>query len=146
MQWIFADTVVTDPEFQLMFPDSGTYEVMLVTTNAAGCTDTLVHTFFIEGYPEFEVPNVFTPNGDLVNDRFEPFTYAISEAGMKVFNRWGREVYVFDGPLQPGVPWGWDGTVNGGPQAADGTYYYTLELLAGDGMRFTERGTVTLIR
>jgi len=146
VQWIFADTVVTEAEFQLMFPDSGTYEVMLVTTNAAGCSDTLLYSFYLEGYPEYEIPNVFTPNGDLINDRFEPFTYAINGAGMKVFNRWGREVYTFEGPLQPGVPWGWDGTINGGPQAAEGTYYFTLELQAADGMRYREQGSVTLIR
>lgn len=146
VQWIFADTVVNDTEFQMMFPDSGTYQVILITTNAAGCADTLVYEFYLDGYPEYSVPNVFTPNGDQVNDLFEPFTYAIQQADMRVFNRWGREVYTFDGQLQSGVPWGWDGTVNGGPEAAEGTYYFTLELQALDGLRFREQGSVTLIR
>jgi len=36
--------------------------------------------------------------------------------------------------------------VNGGPDAAEGTYYFMLELLASDGKRVRENGSVTLIR
>jgi len=146
VQWIFADTIVTDPSFALTLPDSGWYTVTLVTVTASGCTDTLAHEFYITGYPEYAVGNVFTPNGDDVNDRFEPFTYAINEARLSIFNRWGRPVYSFDGPIATGTPWGWDGKVNDGAEAAAGTYYFILDMVGADGARFNKRGTVTLLR
>jgi gliding motility-associated-like protein len=120
--------------------------VTLVVTNENGCTDTVVYSFYIEGVPEYEVPNVFTPNGDDVNEYFQPFTYAITEAGMKIFNRWGRPVYNYEGPITAGINWGWDGSINGGPEAATGTYYYILDLKGTDGNTFNRQGTVTLVR
>ncbi len=146
VEWIFADTVVTSNAFELTFPDSGWYSVTLITVTAAGCTDTLVHDFYLTGLPEFTVGNVFTPNGDAVNDRFEPYTYAVTEANCRIFNRWGRPVFTFEGPVVSGTPWGWDGTVNGGAEAASGTYYFMLEMVGTDGARFNERGSVTLLR
>lgn len=146
VQWIFADTTITDETFALTMPDSGWYSVTLITATASGCTDTLTFEFYITGYPEYTVGNVFTPNGDEVNDRFEPFTYAISQAKISIFNRWGRPVYSFDGPLVSGTPWGWDGKINDGAEAAAGTYYFLLDMVGTDGALFNERGTVTLLR
>lgn len=146
VQWVFGDTVVTDAAFQLTFPDSGWYSVTLITTTSTGCTDTLVHAFYLTGRPEFNVGNVFTPNGDAVNDRFEPYTYAVTEANCRIFNRWGRPVFTYEGPVTPGTPWGWDGSVNGAADAASGTYYFLLDMVGANGTRFTERGTVTLLR
>jgi hypothetical protein len=36
--------------------------------------------------------------------------------------------------------------VNGGPKAASGTYYYVLDLKGIDGVRYSDQGTVTLLR
>ncbi|MCB2378577.1 gliding motility-associated C-terminal domain-containing protein [Hymenobacter sp. BT635] len=63
-------------------------------------------------------PNIITPNGDGINDVFKPSKADLIEPGtrLRLFNRWGRQVYTTDdyrndwGPGQPG-----------------GTYYYTLE-------------------
>ena len=145
-QWFLADSIVLDASFNLTFPDSGWYNVQLVITNEAGCSDTLWYDFYLEGFPDFAVSNVFTPNGDAVNDVFEPYTYGITEASIKVFNRWGRPVHSFDGTIVPGTMWGWDGNINGGAEAASGTYYFMVDLLGMDGNRFKRNGAVTLIR
>lgn len=146
VQWLLEDTIITAHSFSMTFPDSGWYSVTLVTTSDLGCADTLVYEFYLDALPDFEVPNVFTPNGDDINDRFEPYTYAISEVNMRIFNRWGRPVHTYEGPLDPGLPWGWDGSVNGGAEAAAGTYFFMLDMIGIDGARFTEQGTVTLVR
>ena len=66
---------------------------------------------------------------------------------MKIYNRWGIPVYKFDGPIPPPATiWGWDGSINGGAEAAEGTYYYVLDLKGTDGNNFSDHGTVTLIR
>lgn len=146
-EWIILDTsyVGMNP-FSYAFPDSGWYEVALIVMNENGCTDTILYSIYVEGLPEYEMPNVFTPNGDDVNERFQPFTYSMVEANMKIFNRWGRPVYKYEGAIPPSSLWGWDGTVNGGAKAATGTYYYVLDLKGVDGNKYSDQGTVTLLR
>ena len=145
--WIIQDTAfTTNGTLNYTFPDSGFYDVALVVTNDNGCVDTSFYSIYIEGLPEYEIPNVFTPNGDDLNERFQPETYAVSEAVMKIFNRWGRPVFSYEGAVPPVDSWGWDGTINGGAKAASGTYYYLLDLKGVNGDNFSEKGTVTLVR
>lgn len=141
------DTVLegTSP-VQFTFPDSGYYDVQLLVVNENGCADSVTYEVYIEGIPEYRVPNVFTPDGDGINDRFQPETYAMVEAELKVFSRWGRSLYTYSGPVQDDLLWGWDGTASGGPPAADGTYYYVLSLRGTDGNLYGEQGTVTLLK
>ena len=146
-EWLINDTVFTDLDVvNYTFPDSGWYDITLSVVNENGCVDEVTFDIYIEGIPEYEVGNVFTPNGDELNERFQPFTYSMVEANMKVFNRWGRPVYKFDGAIPLVDLWGWDGTINGGAKAAEGTYYYVLDLKGTDGNNFSEQGTVTLVR
>lgn len=145
--WIIQDTAfTTDGMLNYTFPDSGWYDVALVVTNNNGCEDTAFYSIYIDALPEYEVPNVFTPNGDDINERFQPETYAVTEAVMKIFNRWGRPVFTYEGAVPPVDSWGWDGTINGGAKAASGTYYYLLDLKGVNGDNFSEKGTVTLVR
>ncbi len=145
--WVILDTAYnTLGELNYTFPDSGWYDVALVVTNANGCMDTAIYSIYVEGLPEYELPNVFTPNGDEFNERFQPETYAMTQATMKIYNRWGRPVFSFDGAVPPVDLWGWDGTINGGAKAAAGTYYYILNLKGVNGDNFSEQGTVTLLR
>jgi gliding motility-associated-like protein len=146
-EWIILDTsYVGLGSLNYTFPDSGWYNITLIVTNANGCMDTIDYAIYVEGIPEYEMPNVFTPNGDELNERFQPYTYSMVEASMKVFNRWGRPVFKYEGIIPPIDSWGWDGTVNGGASASAGTYYYILNLKGTNGSNFSEQGTVTLLR
>lgn len=145
--WIIQDTAFsTLGELSYAFPDSGWYDVALVVINANGCEDTTEYQIYIEGLPEFDIPNVFTPNGDNVNELFQPETFAVVAANMRIFNRWGRPVFTYEGAIPQTEAWGWDGTINGGAKAAAGTYYYVLDLRGVNGDNFSEQGTVTLLR
>lgn len=77
--------------------------------------------------PEYELPNVFTPNGDGKNDIFRPFPYrAIESVEMTIFNRWGGIVFQ---TTDPDILW--DGTNREtGERVSDGTYYYTCRVFA----------------
>jgi gliding motility-associated-like protein len=132
--------------FNYTFPDSGWYEVMLIVTNGNGCSDIFEDSVYIEPIPGYETPNVFTPNGDEFNERFQPETFSMLTASMQVFNRWGRPVFSYDGVIPSTNLWGWDGTVNGGPEADAGTYYYILNLRGIDGNSYPKQGAVTLLR
>ena len=69
------------------------------------------------------IPNVFTPNGDGINDRFEvQGLEAFDQVSLVIFNVWGNEVYRNDK---------YDNTW-AGQGLQDGTYYYTLETRKGN--------------
>lgn len=83
------------------------------------------------------VPNVFTPNGDGINDLFFPSfgpDPGVYEAFMTIYDRWGELLFEghavapIDGPgltgQEPGLPW--DGTFNGQSVAA-GVYVWVLD-------------------
>ena len=85
-----------------------------------------------------EIPSGFTPNNDNIHDEWviyglNDFTDVI----VKVYNRWGQEVFSSVGYNQP-----WDGKYNGVdlPTAA---YYYVIEINESDKIF---NGTVTIKR
>jgi len=145
-QWTVGDTVLNGQSVEYVFPDSGTYVVTLVVTNQNGCTDTLIQSIYVEGMPVYEVPNVFTPNGDDANRLWEPFVYGYTAAAMKIYNRWGQKVHEMEGVLTAGSDWGWDGRINGNADAEQGTYYYLLSLTGLDGNITNQQGFLTLLR
>lgn len=119
------------------FPTSGTYTVVLTVTNANGCTDTV--QVVINVYEDFLLPNVFTPNGDGINDEFFVTTSGLSEYKMEIYDRWGVKVFESTAPNVH-----WDGRTSSGAQCSDGTYYFILTAIspAND---YSTTGFVTLI-
>ena len=81
------------------------------------------------------VPNVFTPNGDGVNDNFVIINLEyFQNTKCLIYNRWGKKVYESDNYQND-----WNGD-----DASDGVYYYILEF-ANDRLK-TMTGSVTIIR
>jgi gliding motility-associated-like protein len=70
--------------------------------------------------PLYELPNVFTPNGDNANDLYVPRENRfVASVDMKIFNRWGQLVFETTDPEI-----NWDGTNFAGDELAEGVYYY----------------------
>ena len=83
------------------------------------------------------IPNVFTPNGDGVNDYFFiPGLDTYSENEITIINRWGNVVYE-----KKNYQGDWTG--NGLPE---GTYYYVLRAFTLAGVWDVYKGYVTLLR
>ena len=76
----------------------------------------------VDNCPNYELPNVFTPNGDGLNDYFTPllpFKY-VRDIDLKIFNRWGSEVFRTTNPMI-----NWDGKNEQTKTiCSDGVYYY----------------------
>jgi len=89
-----------------------------------------------------KIPNVFTPDGDGLNDIFEVIVNGqnIEIIEFKIFNRWGQKVHD-----KTGVDHGWDGTVDGKPAPSD-VYAYSIVIKLPTGELITESKDVTLIR
>lgn len=89
---------------------------------------------------EINVPNVFTPNSDGVNDRFMPFAgTTILEGSMEIYNRWGQLVFSTED-----IDNGWDGTSNE-RRCSDGVYFYRLSYTTVFGETENRHGSVTLL-
>ena len=98
--------------------------------------------------PLYEIPNVFTPNGDGFNDYLVPFPEslaAIESIDLKIFNRWGKVVYETNDPMI-----NWDGkNFRNGIECAEGVYFYVCDVHEKHLTEIKARtiqGSVTIIR
>jgi len=79
----------------------------------------------VDNCPIYFLPNIFTPNGDGLNDVFEPFRYRhVKDIDLKVFNRWGTIVFE---TTDPAINWNGTGSASG-EMLSDGPYYYTIQV------------------
>ena len=79
--------------------------------------------------PIYELPNVFTPNNQGLNDIYTPilpFAF-VTRIEITVFNRYGRIVFTTNDPMI-----NWDGTYyESGEPVSDGVYFYTIKIYYG---------------
>lgn len=75
----------------------------------------------VDNCPEYELPNVFTPNGDGQNDYFIPLPYKyVKDIDLQIYNRWGEVVFE-----TTNADILWDGKHKLSKQlCSDGVYYY----------------------
>jgi len=100
---------------------SGKYTVVVADT--LGCTTTSDINIIEKCEPKFFIPNTFTPNGDGLNDVLKIFGQDFYKMELKVFNRWGEQVFYTT--KREDI---WDGRVGGNPAPA-GVYVCTIRYL-----------------
>ena len=117
--------------------EPGDYQVIFYDAN--DCSDTIDYVIYGRDTSCIDIPNTFTPDGDLYND-----TWVIGNidlypnAMVVVYNKWGNEIFKSQGQYTP-----WDGTVNGRPLPSE-VYYYIIVLNNSTGEEYT--GTITIVR
>jgi len=91
----------------------------------------------------YEIPNIFTPNGDSVNEtwgiNFSQTKY-IKNFSLTIYNRWGALILLSEKPNLK-----WDGHTTSGEVCADGVYFYTINFELNAEQK-TFKGNITLIR
>lgn len=120
----------------------GCYQITAVdrSGNESGFSETICS----DNCPYFELPNVFTPNGDGRNDVFRPFyddgtitdfdrarcVRFVEEVVFTVFDRSGNAIYNFnsEGP-ENSILIDWDGRTNDGAELPAGVYFYTANVV-----------------
>ena len=139
--WSFGTgdvSTLTSPTYT--YPEPGVYPLTLIVTDAAGCTDSM--TVMITVFDDFAymIPNIFTPNGDGPNDVFTVQSTGVKDVRARIYDRWGVFMHEWTG-----VGGSWDGRKDG-KDAADGTYYYIIEIVKFSDEVITEHGHFTLTR
>jgi gliding motility-associated-like protein len=138
-------TSYIDNRPQLVFGIAGCYSVTAI--DSAGNESNLVtYINCINNCPYYVLPNVFTPDGDQVNDIFKPFPYRFIEGiDIQIFNRWGSLVFA-----TKDIDVNWDGKdMSSGAELKSGQYYYVLKIYENYLDRTRERrvgGSINLIR
>jgi gliding motility-associated-like protein len=116
--WALGDGFIDNGvEISHVYADTGLYEVSFVVINSEGCIDSLSRNVLV--VKEVVIPNVFSPNGDGMNDVFEIKYLGFFETPeLRIFNRWGLQIYMSDNYKSD-----WNGE-----DFPEGTYYYILDL------------------
>lgn len=120
----------------------GNYTVQL--TDVYGCydTDSLVVEEKCPAIVFF--PNVFSPNGDGINDLFIPQIEYVQNPSLRIYTRWGEQIFE-----SQTIPFEWDGMSNG-QMMLPGVYVFFMEYdgfdAQGNWRRFHQSGDLTLIR
>ncbi len=86
-----------------------------------------------------KMPNVFTPNGDGINDVFKPALMSnIVQAKLTIYNRWGQQLFESEN-----LEKGWNGK-SSNKSVSDGTYFWILTYTDINGDEFIEKGNLTI--
>ncbi len=148
-EWQIAE----DPEFKIIeysflekeidftFTQEGVRYVRFAGSNRDGSCVEYGTVYEIKiGASELLIPNIFSPNGDGINDIWKISGKSLLSFRCWIFDKNGHELYFFDDPST-----GWDGTYKGKP-VASGVYYYVIEAIGSDNKKYKKGGDINLIK
>ncbi len=124
---------------------AGLYRLRVTSPNGCASTDSVLVVEICK--PEVFVPDVFTPNGDGINDSFAPKGQFINDFELVVYNRWGEAIHTARGSsFETAQPQFWGGLVQG-QLAPPGVYAWRLRVSSAVWVEpFVKYGFVTLSR
>lgn len=143
------------PSFDLICPacrqteasptSTTTYTVTFTDDN--GCQITRAVTIKVIDGAKVFIPNVFTPNGDGLNDGFTVFgSKRVEEIlELNIYDRWGEWIFHTASILPNRIELGWDGRFQG-KNMQPGVYVYTTKVRFKSGVIRDYYGDVTLVR
>ena len=122
------------------YTNAGTYSVTLIANNG-NCSDTAYALVVADIATSIVAPNIFSPNGDGINDAFFINCTGIKSLTCTIYNRWGQLIYFITSVNQT-----WNGEMNNGNKAVEGTYFYLLEATGTNQKTYYLQGDITLVR
>ncbi len=121
--------------------------LLLTVIHQNGCVATAELSINVVPETEIYIPNVFSPNGDGVNDYFTVYANERVDriVELNVFDRWGGHIFQGRQLFPNDESSGWDGKFNGA-ELSPSVYTYIIEVLMVDGSRESYSGSVSLVR
>lgn len=125
-----------------------TYDLTVVDINGCETSDQI--TIVVRSTRRFYAPNVFSPNGDNINDQLEAYVGQGVQAirSVQIYDRWGNLVSQSINPPINGERVNlWNGRFGqSGDQMNPGVFIYVADILFQDGSSIIYRGDITLLR
>jgi len=121
------------------------YSISVINEDGCQAKDDVTITVIKNG--EIYVPNVFSPNGDGINDEVLISTASFVEKiiQLQIFDRWGNQVYSIEDVIPQGNLLTWDGTYLSKPLNS-AVFAYRLVGRLRDGSSIIRVGDITLLR
>jgi hypothetical protein len=119
-----TDHTVTNYGYTNLQSTAGCFAVSAV--NLAGIEGAMSGKICVDDCVYYDLPNLVTPNGDSLNDKFRPFPIprGVSLVNFKVYNRWGALVF----STNKDILIDWNSVNNDGQTVSDGVYYFIAEV------------------
>ncbi len=132
--WHLNETIFDSTNAEVTITPTQSCNYTVVGTDLKNCSDTSSITVEIINC-NITIPNVFTPNGDGINDYFHVDYEGPSDYTAKIFNRWGVKLFESHNVRDE-----WNGKYHE-TEVSTGTYYYVI------GVGNDEyKGTISLLR
>ena len=135
-----VQNTISNPSYT--YSVAGTYTVTLIAFGANGCNDTIHPSITILDIASLSMPNIFTPNGDDINDVFAPIAHGMKSLACTIFDRWGIKVITLDNMNNAY----WDGHTTSGIACSEGTYFYIVTATDINNKSYNLKGFLQLIR
>ncbi|MBL7888902.1 MAG: gliding motility-associated C-terminal domain-containing protein [Bacteroidia bacterium] len=150
LQLVYSSTDMSTTTFIHSYDYEGTPSVagcyVVTAVDSFANESVIINKICVDNCPVYELPNVFTPNGDNINEFFIPLPYRfVKDIDIKIYDRWG--LLMFE-TTDPDIFW--DGTNKDTKiPCSDGVYYYvcTVNEIRVEGIvPRTLKGFVQLIK
>ncbi len=152
------DSIIWSPSSNVHNPGSAssfvspvkntTYVLSVIDENGCEVSDQI--TIIVRNSRKFYAPNIFSPNGDNINDFFSLHIGQGVKAikSVQIFDRWGNKVYYLENPvIDSDVINTWNGRFgNTGDLMNPAVFVYIAEVVFQDGNTIVYRGDLTLMR
>lgn len=101
----------------------------------------------VDNQTDIYIPNVFSPNGDQINDQVTVFGgESIQEVSVfRLFDRWGNKVFENQHFQVNDLAAGWNGTMHG-QRMNPAVFVYYAKAIRLDGTEVIKIGDVTLVK
>ena len=132
------------PVLEILPLRSGQVSLTVIDTNGCSATSTLE---LVLEPARLYIPNSFSPNRDGINDRFRIYTnyQGVSIVRFEVYDRWGDQVFSYNGLGSGLSQTSWDGTFND-KELNTGLYLYLIEIQTTNGRRKQYSGEINLLK
>jgi len=145
--WKIGDSVLCINCAILKYKVGLSATVTLEVWDERGCYIKKSISYIVVRKRDFYIPNVFSPNGDGLNDTWTLFTDSdVKELPLvEVYTRWGELVFRKEHVQPNDASVGWDGRFKE-QDLNPGVYVYHIEILYGDDLRDNIAGDVTIVK
>lgn len=149
IEWTPADFLnCTDCPEPVCIPEKNNSVYTIKVTDENGCSDEAEITIrFRKELADVFIPNTFSPNDDGINDCLTVYTNSQvrSIKVLRIYNRWGAQVFERKDFLPNDEALGWDGYYRG-QQVNPDVYVYYTEVELFEGRTVIYKGDITVTR